>query len=55
MRGIKPQVIHFCGDKPWEDEEEWEGTRQWRNAAEEMVRICPMMSGLLGSRSRPNS
>lgn len=55
MRGIKPQVIHFCGDKPWEGEGDWGGTRQWRNAVEEMVRVCPKMSGFLGTRSRPNS
>lgn len=55
MRAIKPEVIHFCGDKPWEDEGNWEGTRQWRDAAEGMVRVCPKTSGLFETRSRPNS
>lgn len=48
MGGIKAEVIHFYGDKPWDDEGDWEGTRQWKNAAEGIVRVSPKMSGLFG-------
>lgn len=55
MRDVKPEVIHFSGDKPWEDEADWEGVRRWREAMEGMVRVCPKMSDLFVTRSRSSS
>ena len=52
MRGVEPNVVHFCGDKPWEDGGDWEGVRGWRDAVEGMVRVCPKMSGLFGTRGQ---
>ena len=55
MRGIKPSIIHFCGDKPWEAEGNWEGVRRWRDAVEGMVRVCPKIASLFETLSRLNS
>ena len=55
MRDVKPNVIHFFGDKPWEDESDWDGVRKWREAAQGMVRVCPKMSDLFVTLGQPSS
>ena len=55
MRDVKPEVINFSGDKPWEDEADWEGVRRWKEATESMVRVSPKMSDLFITRSLSSS
>ena len=45
---IKPDVIHFAGEKPWEDKEseaieEWAGLYHYRNAISELTTVFPQL------------